>query len=223
MQYLFGLGSLWLQLAAALLIAAILVRGQRNLQIFAVLSGLAALTHFLVTDQAGTGLGWVILFLAVAAIRLVMSILRARSGITRREERDLLEKVLQVEEPSQQRRLLDLMTWRDMGAGDVLMRQSQSEPPLIYVATGSAHVEHDGQMVGKCGPGDFLGEMSLITGEKASATVTAAEPMRVASFDRDALHRLSSGLPELARAFDHALNRGLAAKIQRMNRSTPQE
>ena len=223
MQSLFGLGSFWLQIAAALLIAALIVRQQRNMQILAVLAGVAAMAHFLLSPQAGAGIGWALLFLLVAAIRLGMSILRARSGITRKEERELLENVLQVEEPSQQRRLLDLMTWRDFAEGDVLMRQGQAEPPLIYVASGTAVVEHNGQVVGECGTGDFLGEMSLITGEKASATVTARAAMRVASFDRDALHRLSGGLPELARAFDHALNRGLAAKMQRMNRASDQD
>ena len=75
----------------------------------------------------------------------------------------------------------------------------------------------DGKAVGACGPGDFLGEMSLISGQTATATVTASEAMRVARFDREALAQLARAAPEVGRALDSALNRSLAAKVLRMN------
>ena len=171
MQNLFGLGSIWLQLAAALLIGALLVREQRQMQFLFVASAIAAVLHSFLGDGSRDGQGWAFVFLAVATVRLVMSLARARSGITSADQRELLANVLEVQEPSQQRKLLDLMSWRDADPGDVLMTQGQKEPPLIYVASGAAKVEHDGQIVGECSEGEFLGEMSLITGEKASASV----------------------------------------------------
>lgn len=47
---------------------------------------------------------------------------------------------------------------------------------------------------------DFLGEMALISGQTATATVRAAEPMRVFRFDRDALAQLARTAPEVGRA-----------------------
>ena len=111
------------------------------------------------------------------------------------------------------------------GPGNV-MRSDNSlnagQDPLVYIASGVGHVEHNDKLVGTCGPGDFLGEMSAMLGEPATASVTVAEPMRIARFDRDALAELSRKVPELRRAFDHALNRGLAAKVVRMNRAASQ-
>lgn len=220
MQDLLGnQGDLFALLFILLLTCAMLMRSMMRLRLLALLAGLVALTHLWLRGADSGGVPWVALFVAVNAAQLALMLYRARRGTMLREERELLEQVLQVEEPAHQRRLLDLMTWRDAAVGEVLMQQGQKSPPLIYIASGAASIRHDGQIVGVCGEGDFVGEMSLITGERASATVTVSNPMRIASFDRDALLRLSGALPELARAFDHALNRGLAAKILRMNKA----
>lgn len=209
--------NIFAHLSYIFLITSMLMRNLRNLRILALLSGLAAMVHFIFRTQDNASLVWEFAFVAANASQLALMMFRSRKGMMGKEERELLEQVLQVEEPAQQRRLLDLIKWRDVEVGDILMRQGQANPPLIYISSGAAGIEHEGKLVGVCGPGDFLGEMSLITGDRASATVSVTNAMRIASFDRDALLRLSSGMPELARAFDHALNRGLASKILRMN------
>lgn len=211
--------NIFAHLSYIFLITSMLMRSLRNLRILALLSGLAAMAHFIFRTQDNASLVWDTAFVAANGIQLVLLLYRSRRGLMKSEERELLENVLRVEEPAHQRRLLDLMTWKDVEVGEVLMTQGQKRPPLIYIASGAAGIEHDSTLVGVCGPGDFLGEMSLITGEGASATVKVTNPMRIACFDREALMRLSEGLPEVARAFDHALNRGLAAKILRMNQS----
>ena len=213
---------LLLHLSWLLLIIAMVMRSLRSLRILALLSGFVAIVHLAIRAPDSASLLWAVAFVLANGILLALMLFRSRRGNMDKEERELLEFVLRVEEPAQQRRLLDLIQWRDMEVGEVLMRQGQAQPPLIYVARGAAAIMHDGQMVGVCGAGDFLGEMSLITGDPASATVEVTNPMRIAVFDLDALHRLSSGLPELARGLDHALNRGLAAKILRMNAAAGQ-
>ncbi len=212
--------DLWLvHLSYVLLVAAMLMRSMKSLRILALLSGFAALVYLFFNPGDTMGLVWTVLFVAVNGVMLALLLFGNRRGAMTGEERELLENVLRVEEPAQQRRLLDVMTWRDADEGEVLMTQGQKAPPLIYIASGAAGIESDGKLVGVCGPGDFLGEMSLITGENASATVRVTNPVRIASFDLDALDRLKSAMPELARAFDHALNSGLAAKILRMNKA----
>lgn len=163
---------------------------------------------------------WIVILFGINLVQLVRSSFKARQGLMTAEERALIAEVLAIEEPAKQRRLRDVITWRDADTGEVLMRQGQIAPPLIYVATGQIAVEHEGLPVGTCGPDDFLGEMSLVTGQGASATVKVAMPARLAVFDRDALVRLMDAMPELARAFDRRLNQGLADKIQRMNRAS---
>jgi len=206
-------------LAAALLVAAMLMTSMRRLRLLALGAGIVALLYVALIGPLAAVHLWLALFVLANAVQLAVLLYRSRTGDMAREARELLEHILRVEEPARQRRLLGLLRWRDVAAGEVLMRQGQASPPLAYIASGAAAIDDGGRPVGTCGAGDFLGEMSLVTGERATATVTASEPMRIAVFDRDALTQLARSAPEIGHAIDGALNRGLAAKVLRMNRA----
>lgn len=212
-------GTLFALLAACLLILAMLATTIRTLRMAALASGLAALGALAFQPQGSAAVALVVLFVLANLFRLGDLLLRAGNGLMLPEERHLLEGVMQLETVAMQRSLLDIIEWRDAPPGTVLIRQGDSEPPLIYIARGAGTIAHNARLVGVCGQGDFIGEMSLISGSSASATVTVSEDMRLAQFDRDALRQLSTTNPELARAIDRALNRGLAAKIMRMNQA----
>lgn len=206
-------------LGGLLLLAAFLVADRKWLHLLAAIAFAPILGCGLIVDSEVVTIGSAVL-LAANVIQFARLARRARKGIMTSEEHALIADVLAIEEPAKQRRLRDVITWRDADTGEVLMRQGQVAPPLIYVATGQIAIEHEGLPVGTCGPDDFLGEMSLVTGEGASATVKVAMPARIAVFDRHALVRLMDAMPELSRAFDRRLNKGLADKIQRMNQAS---
>lgn len=212
-------GDPLLHLAAALLVAAMLMTSPRALRTLALASGLAAVLHFSLSGGGGAALVWAVLFAVAAGVQLALLIYRSRLGDMSAEERELLQDVLRVEEPAHQRRLVGLLHWRDAAVGEVLIRQGERQPPLIYIASGAAAIDVDGRMVGVCGVGDFLGEMSAATGEGASATVTVTNPMRIARVDRAALTQLAAAAPAIGTAFQAALYRGLAAKVLRMNKA----
>ena len=211
-----GLASILAYGAALLAVVAMAATSIRQMRYALLVVGLAAIGHFSLAGQAG----WAIialLFVAVNAVQISVLRRRARRGSMLEEEVGLFDRLLGIEDPGRQQRLRDLMTWRDVEEGEVLMRQDQPDPPLIYVARGNARVECDGRVVGSCGAEEFLGEMSLVSGQTASATVIATQRSRIATFDRDALAHYSRAVPEVDTALTHALNRGLAAKVRRMN------
>jgi CRP-like cAMP-binding protein len=71
-------------------------------------------------------------------------------------------------------KLLDRATTRaDYAAGHVLCREGTIGRELIILLEGQAVVERDGVQITVLGPGDFIGEMSLLDGGPRSATVTA--------------------------------------------------
>lgn len=63
----------------------------------------------------------------------------------------------------------------DRDAGTVLCQQGKVGKQLVYIATGAAEVDIDGRKVATLGPGDVIGELSLIDGKPGSATVTLTE------------------------------------------------
>lgn len=217
-----GIASILAYGAALVAIVAIAATSIRNMRYALLVAGLGALGHFILADRTG----WAIiafLFVAVNAVQIWVLHRRSRRGTFLDEESSLFDRLLGIEDPGRQARLRDLMTWRDVEEGEVLMEQGQVDPPLVYVARGAARVECDGQVVGSCGAEEFLGEMSLVSGHTASATVIATETSRIATFDRDALAHYARAVPEVDTALTRALNRGLAAKVRRMNESASQD
>jgi len=210
-------GHYLLHAAALALVAAAVMTRPRLVRLLATIAGALATLHFAIGGIGVAWVGWALLFTAINGVYYAGLERRARNGKLLEEERELFDEVMRVGEPGQQRHLRDLIDWRDVAEGDALVTQGQAKPPLIYVARGRAEIVVDGKRVGECTSGDFLGEMALLSGQTATATVTAAEPMRVARFDRDALAQLARAAPEVGRALDSALNRSLAAKVMRMN------
>lgn len=215
---LMGTGAIFGYLAGILLVSAMLMTSIRALRVFALAAGFAAVAYFFARNEQSFALVLAVLFVLANGVQLLILLNRSRTGNALTEEQALFTHLLAVDNPAHQRRLRDLLDWKEIRPGAVLMDEGQRDPPLLYIAEGSAVVEHGGKEVGICGKGDFLGEMSLVSGEKATATVTARDPMRIAQFDRDALGHFAREVPEIGNALSAALNRGLAAKVARMNK-----
>jgi CRP-like cAMP-binding protein len=71
-------------------------------------------------------------------------------------------------------KLLDRATTRaDYPTGHVLCKEGAIGRELIILLDGQAVVERDGTQITVLGPGDFIGEMSLLDGGPRTATVTS--------------------------------------------------
>ena len=70
------------------------------------------------------------------------------------------------------------MRERQVAAGDVVLEQGAGGAGFFVVAEGEAEVTVDGGSVGTIGPGDYFGEIALLTGSDRTATVTALTDMR---------------------------------------------
>jgi CRP/FNR family transcriptional regulator, cyclic AMP receptor protein len=64
-------------------------------------------------------------------------------------------------------------------AGRVLMSEGEEGRELVVLVDGEVTVERGGEQIAVRGPGDFLGELALITHRPRTATVTAATDTRV--------------------------------------------
>ena len=69
------------------------------------------------------------------------------------------------------------MQERRVAAGDVVLEQGAAGAGFFVVDEGMAEVTVDGDPVGTIGPGDYFGEIALLTGSDRTATVTAQTDM----------------------------------------------
>ncbi len=69
---------------------------------------------------------------------------------------------------------------------------------MIIVQEGLATVHIDGRQVGVLVPGDFFGELPLLSGQAYTATVMAATPMHVLMLTRTEFSSLLEDAPVVA-------------------------
>ncbi len=96
--------------------------------------------------------------------------------------------------------------------GEAITRQGAEGHWLYIITEGVAEVTlsiESGQTrsLAVLHPGDFFGEMSLMTGEKRSATVMALEDVECYRLDKEAFHDILLKRPEIAEYISHVLAR----------------
>ena len=95
--------------------------------------------------------------------------------------------------PSQLAKVADLGTERTADAGDVLFQVGDDRYPFITILEGEvAILDGAGNEVVRQGPSNFLGELSLLSGQSAFLTAVVKEPLRYIEVDRDALRACCS-------------------------------
>ncbi|MCK5133114.1 MAG: mechanosensitive ion channel family protein [Candidatus Sabulitectum sp.] len=87
--------------------------------------------------------------------------------------------------------------------GEAIVRQGDTGDSLYIIRSGSVEItlktgKNEPIVLASLGPGKYFGEMSLLTGEPRSATVTTLEETQVVVVDKDGLKALFESNPALA-------------------------
>ena len=94
---------------------------------------------------------------------------------------------------------------RTYAAGDTLAEEGESGRTLIVIETGNVTVTVHGEEVGRLGPGDAFGEMSLVDRSARSATVKADTEVRGYQLPVWSFRPLIESHPEVAWSLLEAL------------------
>ena len=96
---------------------------------------------------------------------------------------------------------------RSYNEGDIIVTEGEAGSSLFLVVGGSVKVftrtEDGGNMpLAELGPGDFFGEVSLLTGRPRTATITASTEVTAIELDRTNLDRIAEGHPEVGKVLE---------------------
>jgi CRP-like cAMP-binding protein len=97
----------------------------------------------------------------------------------------------------------------DLRAGKVLIREGERGREFFVLVTGEAEVRRKGRKIATVGPGDFVGEMALLSKAPRNATVTAVTPLDVLVITDRAFVDLLDKTPDLW----HKVARTLAERL----------
>ena len=96
-------------------------------------------------------------------------------------------------------------TEREVAAGDALYEAGDAEYDFFVVLEGEVEIVHGGAEapntgvpVAVHGVGRFLGELNMLTGQRAYLTARVSRPGRVLAIEREAFRRMMSAKPDLS-------------------------
>jgi transglutaminase-like putative cysteine protease len=129
-------------------------------------------------------------------------------------------------DPENRRALLARSEHRVFQPGEVLIHQGSAPRSLFRVHSGFArvHREHCGAQVelSRMQPGTWFGELSLIDGSPASATVTAESRIEVDQISDEGLRAFIAEAPTAAVAFYKALSLILSRRLRHLTEVIPE-
>jgi CRP-like cAMP-binding protein len=93
----------------------------------------------------------------------------------------------------------------DVPEGTHLVREGEFAYEFFVIEDGSAEVVRDGRHVADLGPGDFLGEMGIVTRAPRNASVVAREPTRVIVLSEQDFRGVARSFPTVAERIREAV------------------
>ena len=202
-----------------LLIAAVLAPRIQLLRLLAGIAAAAGLARALIWTGNLVDATWSGLLLAACLLLLARGHLTGRRIAFTADEKGMVDHLVAGLSKSRARHLIDQGVWLTGKEGDVLTREGEPVTHLYYIAEGEARVMSGGTQVGRCGAGDLVGEVTVLSGETASATVILAGPARFWCAPAEDLRPYVEAHEDIKRAVEHGFAAALKAKLRASNRA----
>jgi CRP-like cAMP-binding protein len=211
-----------LQLSLALLLAAALTGRLPVARLMIGLFALIGLARAVLLTGDIVQAGWLGLILLAAATMLLRDRLQGANLVFSPEEEEMAARLLSGIKRAKVRHLIDQGFWLTGREGDVLTREAEPVGHLYYIATGEARVLIGGHEVGICRGGDLVGELTVLSGESASATVILSSPSRFWCAPAEILRPYLDAHPDLRLAIERGFARALKDKLRATNQRIAQ-
>jgi CRP-like cAMP-binding protein len=92
----------------------------------------------------------------------------------------------------------------DLEAGRRLTRESSPGHEFVIVIDGTADVRRGDELINTIGPGDFVGEIAIVTGQRRTASVVATSPVHALVIESHAFQRLLAESAEIRAKVERA-------------------
>jgi hypothetical protein len=202
-------------LASILTMAAYLLKDILWLRLLTILSCFAgiAFNYFVPAVPLWSVIYWNILFALINIVQIVI-IIKQRTGIHfTDEEKELHDTLFKNFAPFEFMKLMRIGKWLEAKQGEVLAAEKQSLDAVMLIYNGLVGVETNGTEVARLKDGNFIGEVSFITGGEASATVRALTPTRYIAWPKEAISHLLNRNPNMRFAMQSMLSTDLSKKL----------
>lgn len=205
------------QIPYALLVLSMLMNDMGWLRAIAVSAGVIRIVNRAFFDIDPVIVFWETIFVAVNVAQLAILWYYTKRHRFSADEHHFVANLPRDVERRKLRRLLRTARLATARPGDRLTEEGKPVAEVMYLAEGVVQIEREGRIIAVCGPGDFLGEMSFLSGNPASATAVVVKPARFFAFEQEKLRTMLAADSDLRRALDAGFSRNLIGKLAKTN------
>ncbi|WP_165789436.1 Crp/Fnr family transcriptional regulator [Billgrantia endophytica] len=198
-----------------------MMRDMAYLRVITIVAAFFTLPYFYFQiDSLYSALGWPMIFIVIAfivinAFNLTVLLLQRRAVSLDQRQSWLHQHTFQMLSPREMLKILQPSVIRRCEAGETLVRQGEQPNRLILILDGAVHVHTSDTERATLRSGDFVGEMSFITGKPSSADVVASEPLDYLIWRRGDLESIYKRMPHLKDAMQSIIGADMARKLAR--------
>lgn len=204
-QILLHLGYILMLIALVvrdiLWLRSILISAQVSLFCYALIQG-----HHLVAF-------WNFVFVGINLFQVIRIVHERKPIEIDQEFVDLYKSTFHSMTPREFVYFWDMGQIKEAGA-DILIRQGDHQDELLLLMSGSVDVIKSGKIIAQLSQGNFMSEMSFITGEPASASVRSSGYVQYVAWSRAKLNDLRKLNPQLSIKLQGILGKDLINKIK---------
>jgi CRP-like cAMP-binding protein len=160
-----------------------------------------------------TGIGWDIIFIIINLYQIVRLIADQHRLRYMKELHLLSQGAFASLSREQLAQLVKVGSWRSLEPGAEVTREDEPVKELVLICDGQVLVESRGRTITHLHGGSLVGELALVSGRPASATVTVQRITRAFILEMANLRRLVRTDDLVASAIDRVVGRDLAAKL----------
>jgi CRP-like cAMP-binding protein len=204
-----------IHVANVLYLLSYLVKDILWLRLLSIVGGsLLMVTYLSSVPPLLVPLAWGSVFAAINAYQIYLLLLERRPVRLKEEEQHLYQLVFRSLTPREFVKLLSLARWEHATTEQRLVERGRALDRMMIIASGAAAVQVDGKALKQLKQGQFIGEMSYITGEHPSADVVVTEDARLVSWPKAELKKFLEGNQPLRAAMQLVIGTDLVAKLR---------
>lgn len=157
---------------------------------------------------------WTFLFVIINIYQIVILYLNRREMPIPDEIKDLYENIFHTKSKR------EFLKFWDQGKvcqveNEAVVKSGNTQSDLMLILNGNAEVIRDGKTITTLERGQFIAEISYITGNPTSADVVAKGDLLFYNWNRDKLNKLRRSNPITMNKLDRILTLDMAGKLSR--------
>ena len=161
--------------------------------------------------------GWVSAFVVINTAHSLWLLYERHVARLSEQEKRLVDAAFQGLDPVLVRKLLRRGRWRSFEKEARLADKGAHLDRLSLIASGEADVRLGERTISHLSCGKFVGEISYLSGEPATATVVASTPVECLVWEKKDLRKLTRRRPEYLNVIHAAIGKDLARKTAQHN------